>query len=91
MRAPSPRSRLLAVLAAAVLLPASPAAASLTDAGGAPVEGTDWSSPLAQIVGDPGCVGTAAGAGCRVLAEPGTPDDDGAAALAALGPAGAPD
>src|SRR4051812_6066703 len=80
MRALSPRSRFLALVVAAVLAPAGAAQAAPE-------------TPLtrAEPVGPPACATGIAGPGCRVLAEPGTPGDDPAAALAALGPSASPE
>src|SRR5215213_992755 len=69
----------------------SPARAAITDAGGAEVANTAWTSTTAQVVGSPGCAAGTARDDCRLLAEPGTPGDDAPAALDALGATGAPE
>src|SRR5215218_4008266 len=80
MRALSPRSRFLALVVAAVLAPAEVAQAAPE-------------TPLthAEPIGPPACATVPLGTGCRVLAEPGTPGDDPAAVLAALGPSASPE
>ena len=80
MRASSPRLRLLALLTALVVpaLAAGPAAAADR-------------SVATPLVGAPGCAAGVAGPGCLVLADPQTPGDDDAAALAALAPTDSPE
>src|SRR4051812_7703872 len=80
MRASSPRFRLLAVLVAL----AGPALAV------GPAMAADR-SVATPVVGAPGCAAGAAGPDCRVLADPATPGDDSAAALAALGATDSPE
>jgi len=79
-------------LAVAALL-VSPAAAqgSLLDVDGAGIPGTDWSTPSAQLVEAPSCADPGTAARCRRLADPGSPDDDPADAVAALGSPSAPE
>src|SRR5919107_1272622 len=80
----------LAALLAAAALPAG-ARAAILDGAGDPVPNTSWQQTSAQLAGPLGCATAADPGGCRALAEPATPDDDEAAALAALGPSGAPE
>jgi hypothetical protein len=80
MRASPPRLGLLAVLAALAVPSVAAVPATAADR-----------SVATPVVGAPGCAAAVAGPDCRVLAEPGTPGDDDAAALAALGPTDSPE
>ena len=80
MRASSPRFRFLALLVAL----AGPALAA------GPAVAADR-SVATPVVGAPGCAAGIAGPDCRVLADPATPGDDDAAALAALGATDSPE
>jgi len=80
MRASSPRFRFLALLVAL----AGPALAA------GPAVAADR-SVATPVVGAPGCAAGIVGPDCRVLADPATPGDDDAAALAALGATDSPE
>src|SRR5690242_344696 len=80
MRASSPRFRFLALLVAL----AGPALAA------GPAVAADR-SVATPVVGAPGCAAGIVGPDCRVLADPATPGDDDAAALAALAATDSPE